>query len=286
MKLLAVIPTAGKRPTREIREALEHQTRKPDLIAELRSKDVPTTVSDMLRVAHEFELVAIADDDAIPPANWLEVAEAHLQNKEVGYVCGALTAENLTAEQTVAQRRIAHVQASFFGSFIMNKRYKAEGPVSEVDETRIHGMGVYRREAYEKALATLGNIPLPGWEDSIATWLRKNGYKVIFDPALSSEHPARPSLGAFAKQIFKAGSGRANYFRHYKRDVVLKPWFLFPSVFLLSLFWWPWDLFIALVYTLLAFGSSEEAAGVPYYFANHISYGAGFLYGLVTGRTT
>ena len=279
-----VVPTTGRASIRELQTAVWGQTRRPDKVALLRGRDVPTGLADLSAALDSYELLAVADDDAVPPADWLERAEAYFEDPGVGYVCGALAPGEGDA-LTGTQRIVQAVQSSRFGSFTMAERYRPEeGGAREVDEQGIHGMGVWRASAYRQALLALGNLPHAGWEDNVATWMRGAGLRVVRDSALSSRHPPRATVGAFARQMWKCGSGRAVYFKVWPRELARKPWHLAPTASVVGLLVLPLVSPTALALLALAYASVAAASGglrsVPYYAVCHLSYGLGFVAGL------
>jgi len=283
MSVLALIPTLGQRNTlQQVKRALARQTVLPDRIMESRSLDLPAAVAEILE-ADGCDFVAIVDDDVIIPSNFIALALPYFEDPHVAYVCGSLTPPS---EMTAPMRAIAHVQASLFGSLSMRGKFKKGARKEDADETDIQGVGVYRSSAYIEALGSMGHIPFAGWETKIVRWFKEHGMKVVYEPEMSGIHRPRDSAFAFAKQSWRDGWGRAVYLKMWPGDMIRKPWFVAPPLFVLSLSILPflsfslWT-FEILAYIFLSLWSSRDCKNaLPYYFASHASYGLGVLYGL------
>jgi cellulose synthase/poly-beta-1,6-N-acetylglucosamine synthase-like glycosyltransferase len=277
-QVAVVIPTI-QRPTLEATiDAIHGQSTVPSAV-EIIVNATPKMIAEKAETL-TADFLAIADDDAIIPNSWLESALSYLSDPTVAYVCGSL--DPRSKENSKTQDKIAKVQCSFFGSFIMKDRYKPAEFHGEDRGEIIHGMGVYRRSAFLEAMRAQGDIPWAGWETRIAKYLRAKGWKIVYAKELTAIHPPRDNVRKFVRQKLKEGSGRAAYFRSYPSELLSKPYFLIPSIFVVSLFFYPYDILFILAYTAIVaiwYGITL----LPYFLVNHLAYGVGFFYGL-SGR--
>ncbi len=187
------------------------------------------------------------------------------------------------------------VEESMFGSSIANYR-KSDSPryVSSI----FHGM--YRREVFEQC--GLNNEKLGRTEDNELHYrIRKNGYKIKYDPSILSYQYMRPTLSKMLKQ--KYGNGYWIGLTAHVEPGCLATYhfvpFLFVVAILLSLALIPFTtlplsvLFAAYGFVVLGITLFTLITTKPFnpynllipflLFAVHLSYGWGTLIGLLKG---
>jgi glycosyltransferase involved in cell wall biosynthesis len=283
LSVSVLIPTLQRDSLKGTIESLEKQSLVIDEILVLSEKGaIPSLLREAAKRA-KTDFVAVVDDDAIFDESWLMNAKKYFDDAKVAYVCG--TMKPLPDEGNQSSKRIAKVQTSFLGSFKMASRYRA-GEISsqEMDETGMTGMGLFRRIPFVDALTDLGDTPTAGWENSVMTWLIKHDYKTFYARECSFHHKPRDSLKLFAKQSFKNATGRTFYFRNYPSEFPKKSYFILPTVFVISLLFWPWNVLIMTAYVAGILVETHDVRLLPYFLANHIGYGLGFLYGFTQKR--
>jgi GT2 family glycosyltransferase len=137
-------------------------------------------------------------------------------------------------------------------------------------------------------------------ENALLTELRRQGVRMHYDPQLLAYHSRRPTTVAFARQMYKYGTGRGQLVR--RAPATLRPAHLAPMAVLLYLaaapFLWlvepllllPGLVYVAAVLTAAAkvargFRSAKVAPLAAWLtVVVHVCYGAGVLRGLVLNR--
>ena len=199
-----------------------------------------------------------------------------------------------TIGETDTARAIALAMSSPFG--VGDALFRYSDREQYVDTL---AFGAYRRDVFERV--GLFDEDLVGSEDDEFNYrLRGQGGKLFLTPAIRSFYYGRSSLRALCKQYFRYGRGKVRVMRRHPGQVRLRH--LIPSLLVLSLlvsaalgFFSPWFalLFAVIVgcyvlASLLVALSIARGEGwrylplLPAAFAClHLSYGAGFLWGVV-----
>jgi glycosyltransferase involved in cell wall biosynthesis len=143
----------------------------------------------------------------------------------------------------------------------------------------------YRREVFEKA-GDFDEELVRNQDDEHNYRLRKLGFKVLLDPAISSRYYSRTSLVSLAKQYFQYGFWKVRILQKHPRQMQWRQ-FVPPAFVVGFVLGFP---FVSLIYGALnLLMSAKEAAGSNFrfifilpavFFILHFSYGLGFLAGL------
>ncbi len=196
-------------------------------------------------------------------------------------------------------RAAGAAMSSLFGSFVIASRYRRMKQTFDADEFCLTSANVFVRKEVFGSIGGFNETLYPGEDPEFFARAKKNGIRMAFAPELAVQHSRRPTLKAFCKQHFKYGQTRVLKERIAKTPFPQNAMFLVPSAFFIyilllpplsqigTVLLWP-----AAIYALLAVLFALPAAVyskvplvvflVPFlFFAMHVSYGAGFLYGLI-----
>jgi glycosyltransferase involved in cell wall biosynthesis len=147
--------------------------------------DQPGVVAAMAAgLAHTTApMVALTDDDAVPRVDWLERLAVHLADERLGAAGGRDVIAGCTDPPTADVGRVR-----WWGGHVGN-HHRGAGPAREV--AVLKGVNVAFRAA---ALA----LPAPGvlrgrgaeahWEILVCDHLRRQGLKLLYDPAVMVDH--------------------------------------------------------------------------------------------------
>ncbi|MGO1537880.1 MAG: glycosyltransferase family 2 protein [Leucobacter sp.] len=207
------------------------------------------------------------------------------------------------AGTTRVQQAIARGYNSPFG--LGGGTYHGEGAPGPAESAYL---GIFRREAVE-AVGGYDAAIRRGEDWELNLRIRRAGYQIWFDPALRVTYRPRASLADMSKQFLATGIWRAVLVRRYGRA---NPWRFFApgtlvlllalsvAVALLQLFgvlhwgsWWSLVHLTTVSYLLgIGFaitrmpeqrGFKDHALSASTLFIMHLSWGAGFLRGIVFG---
>lgn len=137
------------------------------------------------------DVVAITDDDAAPRTEWLEMLEAYFADVSIGGVGGRDNIWQLGKPTPPTRAVVGKVQ--WFGRVIGNHHL---GMGAERDVDVLKGVNcAYRREALEP-IGFDSRLRGPGaqmyWELSLGLAVRRNGWRLVYDPTVLVDHfPAR-----------------------------------------------------------------------------------------------
>lgn len=129
------------------------------------------------------EVVALTDDDAEPRADWLERLAACFDDREVGAAGGRDWQPRERGDRT----DVGLVQ--WFGRVIGNHHLGA-GRARDVDVLK--GVNLAVRAAllhtrrFDRRLRGAGAQMF--WELSLSLWLRREGWRLVYDPAIAVDH--------------------------------------------------------------------------------------------------
>jgi len=243
------------------------------------------------------KIIAFIDDDAYPSKSWLRKAVKHFQDENIAAVGGPAVTP---PEESVASKAGGFVLATWLGSGSLRYRYT---PLKqrEVDDYPSCNL-IIRKSVFQE----LGGFQTRFWpgEDTklcldIVYKLQK---KIIYDPDVLVYHHRRELLGPHLKQIWNYGVHRGYFVKKFPRTSLRLSYFI-PSLFVLGLilgiaasFFSPVlsVVFMAVlaIYLLLVLISSfvREVKLIPLVYlgiiSTHLTYGVGFVKGLLTWGST
>ena len=233
---------------------------------------------------------------AIASKNLLKVLALKL--KELPENVAGVGCSNISPEKQNFVGRVAGAAFLGFmagsGIFMQNAVFKDEKYVEHMAFT------CYRKEIFEK----VGLFDPEFWCGQDAEFdirVKKAGYKILYTPETKVYHFKRDTVGGLFKQLYRYGIARAKMIK--KHPDTLRIFHLFPSLFILG------SIFVAalyfmniiplifvlsliLLYLILCLLSTFMVtrnpvtifASVFFYLLIKISYGLGFLRGLITGK--
>lgn len=236
------------------------------------------------------EIIAFIDDDAYPEKDWFEKAAKNFEDKNIVAIGGpGLVPRNATFFQKVSSK-VYELSAGKTGI-----RY-GKGKRKEIDDWPTCNFFV-RKKDFEK----VGGFDSKYWggEDTqICYSLLKTGKKIIYDPDMIIYHHPRKKLMQHLRQTYFWGMWRGFFMKKYSksRQVV----FFVPSLFGLwlicgailsiisSSFYevYKFSLMLYMIY-LIILGIKAKSMKMFFpiiflTFLTHLSYGAGFLKGIIS----
>ncbi|AJE04202.1 glycosyl transferase family 2 [Geobacter pickeringii] len=240
------------------------------------------------------EYLYFLDDDSLVPPEFLQLAARHFENPSVAAVGGP----SLTpSSDTTMQRAFGAAFASLLGGGGVRNRYRQAGMVRETDDAELILCNLgFRRDTF-LAAGGLDERLYPNEENELMARLRRQGMRLVHDPALAVFRSQRPHLRAFVRQLFTYGRGRAEQI-HLGGGCGVSN--LVPALFLLYLCVLPFlgsgpgaiplggYLLATLLSSFIEGGRSGDgrvsAVLLLVYPALHLSYGAGLIWGLLFPR--
>jgi GT2 family glycosyltransferase len=297
----AVMTTLG-RPT--LRRALDSINSQSFKVSKLIVKQGPgDTISKMAAALKEIDsdLVVWLDDDAVYPEDWVKSLEEVFEDDQVSYAAGTcLPLTMLDENSSDAEKCIAEVTSTFFGTMNMSQRHKLGTKVQDRDETNLMGSGMYRTSVMKEIFKEPEKVP-PGFSETyIIQRMRMMGYRTLYVPSGFFYHKQRSNIFSFSRQIYRSGVGRMNFFMQFPKEGVKKFYTFAPMFFLIYLVAFfalafvnlpitnlPLIAYIALL-TLMSFGFNKYKTRWLwlYYLTMHFSYGFGMLVGLFKSKVT
>jgi len=156
------------------------------------------------------EIVYFLDDDSLVVPDAVERLERHFADDTVVVVGGpSLTPET----DSLLQKAIGAVLSSLLGAGGVRNRYRSVGETRETTERELILCNLAVRRDVFLTAGGLDERLYPNEENELLDRLRKDGGKLLHDPALSVERSQRESLAAFIRQMFRYGRGRAEQTR-------------------------------------------------------------------------
>lgn len=156
------------------------------------------------------EIVYFLDDDSLVAADALERLERHFSDPQVVAVGGP----SLTpSSDSLLQRAFGAALASPLGAGGVRNRYQAVGDVRRTTERELILCNLaFRRDTF-LAQGGLDERLYPNEENELLDRLRRAGGILLHDPKLAVYRSQRPTLAAFARQMFRYGRGRGEQTR-------------------------------------------------------------------------
>ena len=244
----------------------------------------------------DAEIIAFIDSDAWPEQDWLKNAVPYFDDKDVAAVCGpAVTPANDNRRQLVS----GFIYSSSLVSGSTTYRYSHHA-LREVDDYPSVNLLV-RRSDFVRA----GRFPEEYWpgEDTVLCLklTKELGKKIVYVPNVIVNHHRRPIYRAHLRQAYSYGLHRGFFVRKFPETSRRLQYFV-PSLFILALivgfglsFINPIVLYSYLafvgVYLLSVLLSSIKSLNIfddllvfPGIIATNITYGLGFMRGLLSRR--
>jgi len=247
-------------------------------------------------------LVGFLDDDCTIPGTWFLKASQGLRNNSAQVIGGP----NLTPEgSSFFCNCTGEVLASRFGAASMRARYSRVGcgPRYSSDVSTALCNMVFSRKILEDF--PFNEEMFPNEENELLERLASNGFQVVYSPDFEVYHPRKGNLRGFAAQIFGYGRGRAKQTKIQPHT--LRPVHLMPSlsligaaaliaslIFRIPALTNPLGILASIYLALILVSSTSIALKMRRFLAFplsailyptvHLSYGAGFLLGLLQRR--
>lgn len=242
------------------------------------------------------ELIALTDSDCVVDKNWLKKGIWHFKHEKIAIVGGP----NFTPkDSTFLEKCTGYLFSSKIGTGAMASRYSGK-KMKEAGETDLISCNnILRKKVFNEVNGFYEGL-FPCEENEFYHKVKNKGYKLIFIPDMIVWHYRRRLFIPFAKQLFKYGWARAKLIKIHPK--IFKPIFLFPSLFVISLFLGSilsyFNLFFRFIYVLvfglylvliifesIKFAIKEKNAKIIFvlpvgFFLLHFFYGLGFLKGL------
>jgi GT2 family glycosyltransferase len=130
------------------------------------------------------DLIAITDDDAVPPPGWVAALLRHFEDARVGAVGGRDRVQYGHAAAETATEDVGRLSA--WGRLIGN-HHRGAGPPREVSVLKGVNMA-FRREALALPLDVHGEGAQVHFEVAVCLWARAHGWRVVYDPAIVVDH--------------------------------------------------------------------------------------------------
>ena len=279
------IPTLNRNSLSDTELSILNQKIQPNQILFDESKPFNIAITNLFNKTTS-DIIAVIDDDITIAPDYLSNIMKAFDDTNVGFVGGnCLPKINVGAstKNINFQKIVLNVEQSDYAFGIMSNRYKTHLQDNNADETTLIGVGAFRKSLVQEYLKT-HTLPKSAWENILITYIRKSGYKTIYDPNCNFYHAPRNNIISYIKQIGYYGKGRVQYFRRFKSQLIRKPYFTFPSLLVVSLLLapvWPfWLIDLAYFISIMVLSGFNIPQAILT-MITHISYGLGFLYGLI-----
>lgn len=152
------------------------------------------------------EIIYFLDDDSLVAPDALQRLERHFDDPQVAAVGGP----SLTpAGDSLLQRAFGAVFSTLLGAGGVRNRYQAVGEARMTTERELILCNLAFRRDMFLAAGGLDERLYPNEENELLDRLRKRGFVLLHDPRLAVYRSQRPTVTAFAKQLFRYGKGRA-----------------------------------------------------------------------------
>ena len=165
--------------------------------------------------AADGDVIAITDDDAAPRPDWLERIEQHFQlDEKLGGVGGRDWVHDGSGDADRSVELVGKIQ--WFGRLVGNHHLGKDSP-REVDFLKGANMS-YRRSAlaglaFDKRLRGEGAQVCNDLAFSLS--VQRNGWKLIYDPAVSVDHYPAPRFDSIGRGQFNSKAAEITAFNRY-----------------------------------------------------------------------
>jgi len=292
MEFSIIIPVAPNRNT-EVLESLkvvDYPSNKYEIIIE---KGInPSENRDSGITKAKYENLIFLDDDAFIEKDFLNNIKNFFDKYPDVDIVGGI---QLTPHSDSFFSKIAGIAlSSFFGAYKMKNRYagtKVNLNASEKDLTS--AICVIKKHVFNK-ISDFNPKYFPGEDPDLFIRAKKNNLKLASDPNIKIYHKRRPNFSSFFKQIYSYGHARPRISNNALISV-----FVMPSLFIVYLVLLPLLITInkLFIFPIAIYGASSVLFAaydsikhknlkafflLPFlYLTMHISYGLGFLNGLI-----
>ncbi len=156
------------------------------------------------------EIVYFLDDDSLVDPDCLQRLDEHFRDPTVVAVGGPSCTPTT---DSLLQRAIGQVLGTVLGAGGVRNRYRAVGAVRETNERELILCNLAVRTSSFLACGGLDERLYPNEENEFLDRLQAGGGRLLHDPQLAVVRSQRPTLAAFARQMFRYGRGRARQTR-------------------------------------------------------------------------
>jgi glycosyltransferase involved in cell wall biosynthesis len=252
--------------------------------------------------AAKGEIIGLTDSDCKVKMDWILFAVNHFTSDSAGNVA-VVGGPNLTPKvDPFLSQCIGVVSASKITTAAMSTRYVRDGFIAkEVDETNLVSCNMFLRKSAFNAAGKFDTKLFPNEENELMFRIKAAGYKLLYVPSLVVWHHRRNSIRKFVKQNFNYGRSRAQFLK--KHNAAFKPVFIMPTLFLLGLIlgpvismlnpnmmWLYLGVIILYLVVIISWGVYKSYKSKNWSmvlllpmlsFMMHMSYGVGFLIGMM-----
>lgn len=243
----------------------------------------------------DSDTLLFVDEDVTPAPNYAAALHETLNSGAVVVAGGATTG----CTRTFWCHMFSSIYRSRFALGTATARYDPQGDprAAGQKELILSAMGADRETLHEHG--GFDTALFPNEENALIDRLETEGITARYDPAIRTYRCPREPLSAFVSRFHRYGRGRAH---NVLRTGNIAPEYLVPSLFFLYITLLPPALFMgtnliagipAALYGILALTESSLLArhdrstapllAAPLHPVIHLSYGLGFLHGLLQG---
>lgn len=243
------------------------------------------------------ELVYFIDDDVVVKENFIEkIIDKFRCYDSVAAVGGP----NLTPSgSNDIERAQGYVLSSWWGAAKMNMRYNTgfEDILTDQKGLILCNLGIRKKTLEAEGLIFDTRLNY-NEENNLLKMLESKGYQMLFTPEIIVYHNRRKNIVEFSRQVFESGLGRSVSIKINIKNMAIV--YFIPSLFLLYIISLPFiirrsllSLIPCVIYVMISlvnlfeiyFKREKKIKIMIYSFViqviGHISYGLGFLIGLV-----
>ncbi len=290
-KITVIVPL-GEKSDSLVLESLRNQKNKVKMFVEVGPNPSENRNRGISKVKTEF--VGFVNGHCILPDNWsLNVINFFLKNLEIDIVGGP---QITSSDESNFGRICGYALGSPFGAGGVYKRYTKKKIIFDADESHLTSANlICRNSVFDKV--KFDESIYPGEDPKFIADAKEFGFKIAYSPDIIVYNKRRESLELLAKQIFNYGKTRPK--KEKISQTIRKPYFIVPSLFLIyllllptllvlnKLFFMPLFLYlismiISSLYESIKNRNVLALILLPIIFlVIHLSYGGGFLYGLI-----
>ena len=254
----------------------------------------PSRQRNTAAAAAEGEIISFLDDDSRVTPQFLQRAVLHLTDPANAAVGGP----SLTpATDSPLQQGFGLALASLFGSGGVRNRYRQSGRVRKTADNELILCNLSIRREVFQSYGGFDERLDPNEENELLVRIEKGGLTLLHDPDLLVYRSQRPTLRAFVRQIFGYGRGRARQtliggfggVMNFVPAAFLLYLCILPftdkSVYYLPLLCYLGTAFVSACIESVRAGKLQLAPLLCCLFpVQHLSYGAGLLWGFISCR--